>query len=67
MKNDPLFFIGLGLVWGNLWACLRRPCEAQKGPFHFSEIAVPYSPNFDGFVKSPSAALGFNFVVAAHP
>jgi len=22
--------------------------------------------NFDGFVKSPSAALRFNFVVAAH-
>jgi hypothetical protein len=24
------------------------------------------NPNFDGFVKSPSAALHFNFFVAAH-
>jgi len=29
-------------------------------------IVFPFPPDFDGFVKGPSAALRFNFVVAAH-
>ena len=38
----------------------------QSGPMPGQEGGSERPTNFDGLVKSPSAALRFNFVVAAH-
>ena len=35
------FFIGLVLVWDNLWASLRRLSETKKSPLDFACLVYP--------------------------